>query len=285
MTSQSPAGAPNVDAGRPDLLAAILAATQQSVSVAQRRRPLTVLERAAAARTPRGAAFRDALVSTTRLPVIAECKRRSPSRGVLRADYRPADIAMAYERAGAAAVSVLTEPAFFDGALSDLEAVRDAVSIPILRKDFIVAEYQLVEARAAGADAVLLIVAALDDAPLAHLLQVATSNGLAALVEVHDAAELTRALAAGADLVGVNNRNLRTLDVDLAASFSVIGGVPTGSVAVAESGIRTGGDLEALRRAGYDAFLVGESLMSEVHPGIALEELLRAGGSVPRGRR
>ena len=285
MTGQSPATGPSVDAGRPDLLAAILAATQQSVSVAQRRRPLTVLERAAAGRAPRGAAFRDALVSTTRLPVIAECKRRSPSRGVLRADYRPADIARGYERAGAAAVSVLTEPAFFDGALSDLEAVRDAVSIPILRKDFIVAEYQLVEARAAGADAVLLIVAALDDASLAHLLQVATSSGLAALVEVHDAAELTRALAAGADLVGVNNRNLRTLDVDLAASFSVIGGVPAGCVAVAESGIRTGGDLEALRRAGYDAFLVGESLMSEVDPGIALEELLRAGGSVPRGGR
>ena len=285
MMSRSAATGPNVDADRPDLLAAILAATQESVSVAKRRRPLVALERAAAARTPRGVAFRDALVSTTCLPVIAECKRRSPSRGVLRADYRPADIAMAYERAGAAAVSVLTEPAFFDGALSDLEAVRDAVSIPILRKDFIVAEYQLVEARAAGADAVLLIVAALDDAALAHLLRVATSSGLAALVEVHDEAELARALEAGADLVGVNNRNLRTLDVDLAASFSVIGGVPKGGVAVAESGIRTGGDLEALRRAGYDAFLVGESLMSEADPGTALEELLRTGGSVPRGRR
>lgn len=285
MTSGPAATGRNGGVERPDLLAAILAATQHAVSVAEGRQPLAVLERAAAARAPRSSAFRDALVSTTRQPVIAECKRRSPLRGVLRADYRPADIAMAYERAGAAAVSVLTEPAFFDGALADLEAVRDAVNIPILRKDFIVAEYQLVEARAVGADAVLLIVAALDDAGLAHLLRVATSLGLAALVEVHDDAELARALEAGADLVGVNNRNLRTLDVDLAASFSMIGGVPKNGVAVAESGIRTGGDLQALRRAGYDAFLVGESLMSEADPGTALEDLLRAGGSVPRGRR
>ena len=270
---------------RPDLLAAIVAATRQALSETERRRPRAILEQAGAGRTPRGAMFREALVREHDLPVIAECKRRSPSKGVLRADYRAADIAAGYERAGAAAVSVLTEPAFFDGSLGDLSSVRERVALPVLRKDFIVAEYQLVESRAQGADAVLLIVAALDDATLAHLLRTASSLGLAALVEIHDERELSRALDAGGDIIGVNNRDLRTLDVDLEASFSLVDRIPESGVAVAESGIKTGHDLEALRRAGYDAFLVGESLMIRADPGDALETLLGSAGSIVRSRR
>ena len=285
MTASPAAAGRSLDACHPDLLAAIVAATQQAVGVARQRRPLAAVERAAGRRAPRASAFRDALVSEDRLRVIAECKRRSPSKGVLRADYRAAEIAVAYERSAAAAVSVLTEPAFFDGALEHLEAVRDAVSIPILRKDFIVTEYQLVEARAAGADAVLLIVAALDDPALGRLLRAATGLGLAALVEVHNGVELARALEAGGEIIGVNNRNLRTLEVDLDASYSLVDGIPESGVAVAESGIKTGDDLHALRRAGYDAFLVGESFMTQADPGAALANLLQADDSVRRSCR
>ena len=153
--------------------------------------------------------------------VIAECKRRSPSRGVLRADYDPVAIARGYAEAGAAAISVLTEPTFFDGSLDHLRAVRAAVAVPVLRKDFIVSEYQILEAKAAGADAVLLIVAALDPVELRALAGCAAGLGLDALVEVHDAGELRAAIDAGARIVGVNNRNLRTLEVDVKASEAV----------------------------------------------------------------
>ena len=286
MMGRSATAGREVSPPRPDLLAAIVAATRQSLSEVELRTPRAVLERVAAERTPRGGMFRDALVREHDVPVIAECKRRSPSKGVLRADYRAVDIAAAYERAGAAAVSVLTEPAFFDGSLQDLSSVRETVTLPILRKDFIVAEYQLVESRAHGADAVLLIVAALDDATLVHLIRTASALGLAALVEVHNAGELGRALDAGGDIIGVNNRNLRTLDVDLEASMSLVDEIPESGVAVAESGIKTSRDLLALRRAGYNAFLVGESLVSRADPGDALETLLRIEEeSVARSRR
>ncbi len=169
--------------------------------------------------------FRAALAAPG-LRVIAECKRRSPSRGVLRAEYDPVAIARRYVDAGAAAISVLTEPTFFDGALAHLEAVRAAVDVPLLRKDFVVDQYQLLEARASGADAVLLIVAALDDAALGQLSRDARALGLDVLVEVHDDAELDRATAAGADLIGVNNRNLRTLAVDVDASFRLAARMP-----------------------------------------------------------
>ena len=270
---------------RPDLLEAIIGATRHAVAAAERRRPLAQVEQAAARRSPRGEAFRAALRLPDRVPIIAECKRRSPSRGVLCEDYQPPAIARAYESTGAAAISVLTEPAFFDGRLDHLAAVREAVAIPLLRKDFIVSVYQLAEARAAGADAALLIVAALDDPMLRRLVAAATGFGLAALVEVHDAAELSRALAAEARIIGVNNRNLRTLDVDLDASFSLVASIPENVIAVAESGIKTSDDLRALREAGYDGFLVGESLVTRSDPGAALTALLSGAAATPREKR
>jgi indole-3-glycerol phosphate synthase len=225
---------------------------------------------------PRG--FRNAIAAPG-LQVIAECKRRSPSRGVLRADYVPASIAASYERGGAAAISVLTEPTFFDGDLAHLEAVRDAVSLPLLRKDFVVDEYQLVEARVSGADAVLLIVAALADAEMRRLMRSASGLGLDVLVEVHDDPELDRALDAGATLVGVNNRNLRTLEVDVDASFRLAARLPAGILAVAESGLRTRDDLNRLAQAGYKGFLIGERLMTTPDPGAALAALLGRGAA------
>ena len=279
-------GVPEQPTGtRPDLLEAIVGATRHAVAAAERDRPLAEVEEAAAQRSPRGEALRAALSSSDSVSVIAECKRRSPSRGVLREDYQPAAIASAYERAGAAAISVLTEPAFFDGGLDHLEAAREAVTIPLLRKDFIVSAYQLVETRAGGADAALLIVAALDDATLGDLVAAATRLGLAALVEVHDADELSRALAAKARIIGVNNRNLRTLEVDIAASLSLVASIPEDVIAVAESGIKTSDDLRGLRQAGYDGCLVGESLVTESDPGAALTALLRGVGATPRGTR
>jgi indole-3-glycerol phosphate synthase len=210
--------------------------------------------------------------------VIAECKRRSPSRGVLKADYDAPSIARAYEAAGAAAISVLTEPTFFDGSLDDLAAVRAAVGVPDLRKDFVVSEYQQFEARAAGADAVLLIVAALAPDELRRLLKQAAALGLDVLVEVHDGGELDVAVGAGAALIGVNNRNLRTLAVDVRASEDLIARMPSGIVAVSESGLKSAGDLVRLGRLGYRAFLIGERFMTDPDPGAALRVLLEAAG-------
>lgn len=263
---------------RPDLLAAIVAATERRVADAKAERPLAVLEREAASRTPSAPAFTAALTRTGRVNVIAECKRRSPSRGVLSVHYDPVAIARTYAMAGAAAISVLTEPAFFDGDLAHLAAVREAVSVPLLRKDFVVDEYQLVEARAAGADAVLLIVGALDDAALTRLHAEATTLGMAVLVEVHDAAELARALSCGARIVGVNNRNLRTLEVDVRASHEVAARMPAEVIAVSESGLRTTEELAALQAEGYRAFLIGERLMTSRDPAGVLSALV--GGRV-----
>src|SRR5262245_4178534 len=239
-----------------DLLQAIVAATKTRVATRRAELSAASLEgRTILQGAPRG--FRNALAAPG-LHVIAECKRRSPSRGVLREDYVPASIAAGDERGGAAAISVLTEPTFFDGDLAHLEAVRDAVSLPLLRKDFIVDEYQLLEARASGADAVLLIVAALADGEMGRLMASASGWGLDVLVEVHDENEFDRALAAGATLVGVNNRNLRTLEVDVDASFRLAARLPTGVLAVAESGLRTRDDLHRLAQVGYKGFLIGE---------------------------
>ena len=282
MTSTAPAGQPPRRIGAPDLLEAIVAATRREVAFREQRVSLDALEHVAAHRSPRGAAFRTGLAAPGAFNVIAECKRRSPSKGVLRSDYQPERVAREYEASGAAAISVLTEPAFFDGALDHLAAVREAVALPLLRKDFIVSRYQLVEARAAGADAVLLIVAAVTDDQLRCLLRAAGEYGLAALVEVHDRAELARALAAEAGIVGVNNRNLRTLEVDLDASHALIAEMPPAVVAVAESGLRSGADLVALRQAGYHAFLVGESFMTRESPGAALRGMLEACGEPAR---
>jgi indole-3-glycerol phosphate synthase len=218
--------------------------------------------------------FRAALGRTDRINIIAECKRRSPSRGVLRADYDAAAIAASYSAAGAAAISVLTEPTFFDGSLEDLARVREAVATPLLRKDFVVSEYQLAEARAAGADAVLLIAGALAPAELARLQARAHDFGLDVLVEVHDGEELSAALAAGAAIVGVNNRNLRTLAVDLDVSEELIARIPKSVTVVSESGIKTPEDIARFRQLGYHAFLIGERFMACADPGAELRGLL-----------
>lgn len=257
-----------------DVLTTIVAATRRIVSVREAREPLGALERRAAKRPVSPGRFRAAVARTDRVNVIAECKRRSPSRGVLRADYDPVSIAGAYEAAGAAAISVLTEPTFFDGSLDHLAAVRARVDLPLLRKDFIVSEYQLFEARAAGADAVLLIVAALERAELTSLMRRAADVGLGTLVEVHNADELHVAVDAGAEAIGVNNRNLRTLDVDVQASNALVAEIPRNVVAVSESGLRSAADLDRLRALGYTAFLIGERFMTAAEPGNALRELL-----------
>jgi indole-3-glycerol phosphate synthase len=257
------------------LLATIVAATRRIVEVRAEGEPLAVLERRALAVTPRPGAFARALARADRVNVIAECKRRSPSRGVLRREYDPAAIAASYATAGAAAISVLTEPTFFDGALAHLSAVRGAVTIPVLRKDFVVSEYQLLEARALGADAVLLIVAALSPTELTQLSGRAAELGLDALVEVHDAGELATAIDTGAAIVGVNNRNLRTLEVDVRASDALIARMPASVIAVSESGLKSADDLRRLGAQGYRAFLIGERFMSSPDPGEALAGLLQ----------
>jgi indole-3-glycerol phosphate synthase len=256
-----------------DLLATIVAATRRIVEVREQREPIAALAARAEKSRPRAGRFRAALDGS--FPrIVAECKRRSPSRGVLKQTYDAASIARSYERAGAAAISVLTEPTFFDGALAHLEAVREAVEVPVLRKDFIVTDYQLLEARASGADAVLLIVAALGAPLLARLHARAAALGLDVLVEVHNADELSMALDAGAVIVGVNNRNLRTLDVDVTASETLAARMPSGIVRVSESGLKDASDLVRLRQHGYDAFLIGERFMTAGDPGAALHALV-----------
>jgi indole-3-glycerol phosphate synthase len=258
----------------PDLLNTIVAATRRIVEVRETARPATTLAREQT-RMPRAQAFEEALRNrqiTTR--VIAECKRRSPSKGILRSNYDPAAHARAYAEAGAVAISVLTEPTFFDGAPEHLRAVRQAVSVPLLRKDFIVTEYQLLEAAVLGADAVLLIVAALNQQMLTALIRSASAQSLAALVEIHDVDELHRAVDAGARIIGVNSRNLRTLAVDPDVFGRVAEQLPNSTTKVAESGIRTGADIARLSQIGYDAFLVGERLITKPDPGAALRELV-----------
>ena len=256
-----------------DLLQAIVAGTKRIVEVRSARESLAHVRKRAEKATARPGVFRSALARSG-VNVIAECKRRSPSKGVLRPEYDAVAIAKDYEDAGAAAISVLTEPTFFDGSLEDLAAVRAAVDVPLLRKDFIVSEYQLLEARAAGADAVLLIVAALRPAELKVLHDHARRHGLDVLVEVHDATELSIAIDAGACIVGVNNRNLRTLTVDVHASDALIASMPADVIAVSESGLKTADDLRRLRALGYRAFLMGERFMTAADPGVALASLL-----------
>jgi indole-3-glycerol phosphate synthase len=254
------------------VLAAATASARRS-AIERARVSAAAIEAEAARAAPRGDAFVAALLRPG-INVIAECKRRSPSRGILRREYQPESIARAYETAGAAAISVLTEATFFDGALDHLRRVRDAVSIPVLRKDFLSIDFQLLEARAAGADAVLLIVAALTDATLTDLLECARKLELAALVEVHDEQELARAVGAGASVLGVNSRNLTTLEVDTGTFERLAGSLPARVPAVAESGLREATDLRRLKARGYDAFLIGERLMTIDDPGAALGVLL-----------
>ena len=265
-----------IDTPAANLLETIVAATRRTVEIRAAARSAAVLERELRPR-PAGAAFEQALRSAPEPRVIAECKRRSPSRGVLRRNYDPAAHARAYEAAGAAAISVLTEPTFFDGSLEHLVAVRDAVQVPLLRKDFIICRYQLLEAAVSGADAVLLIVAALEPDLLHGLIVDALDLGLAPLVEVHDAAEVDRAVDAGARIIGVNSRDLKTLSVERSALELVAQQLPRDVLAVAESGIKSRAEMDRLSALGYQAFLVGERLIAEDDPGAALRQLRAAG--------
>lgn len=270
-----------MNAATPSVLAQILQSTRELLEQRKRALPLEQFRRSATEHpaTPRG--FRAALARPG-ISVIAEFKRRSPSAGVLREHADLAELVRAYERGGASALSVLTEEANFAGSLDDLSTARGLCALPALRKDFIVDEYQLLEACMAGADAVLLIVAALSDFELSALQDQARALSLDVLVEVHDRGELARALAVGAELIGVNNRDLRDFSVDLQRTMQLRGAIPDGVVVVSESGIGSSEQLRELEREGVDAVLVGESLMRAAEPEQALRELLGepvAGGS------
>ena len=257
------------------ILDEILTHKTAEVARAKLLRPAATLAREAAGDARPIRSLSAALRQASGVAVIAEVKRRSPSRGLIRPDFDPVAIARAYEEAGAAAISVLTDERFFGGELGFLEAIREAVDLPLLRKDFVVDPYQIDEARVAGADAVLLIVAALTPERLAQLHRHARGLGLDVLVEVHDEAEWEVARRIGADLVGVNNRDLRTFEVDLSTTerIAALGG-DDDVLLVAESGIATCEDIERLQRFGARGFLVGESLMREPDPGKALEALI-----------
>jgi indole-3-glycerol phosphate synthase len=256
-------------------LAEILEHKRRELAQAREREPGDALARRARTRSEAPRGFRRALESGERPRVIAELKRRSPSKGEIRPDFDAVACARAYAAAGAAALSVLTDERFFGGSLALLAEVREAVSLPLLRKDFILDAYQVDEARVYGADAVLLIAAALDASALRSLAAHAESLGMDALVEVHDERELEAALAAGADLIGINNRDLRTFQVDLGVTERLAGKIPEGCIVVAESGIFTPSDWERLTAAGAHAFLVGEALMRESDVGAALRRLRR----------
>jgi len=259
-----------------NVLDRILAQKAVEMREAKARLGAAELERAARAVERPVAGLARALLRCDGVAVIAEIKRRSPSKGLIRADFDAEKIALAYQAAGAAGISVLTDESFFGGSLEILRQVRAAVATPLLRKDFVIDPYQIDEARVAGADAVLLIVAALPDAELLALHRHATGLGLDVLVEVHDEAELERALAIGAKLVGVNNRDLRTFEVDLATTERLAARIADPEVVlVAESGIGSPADVARLARVGARGFLVGESLMRQPDPGRALEALRR----------
>ena len=269
----------------PASLDQIVAATRRKVAADRKAADLRQLDQRAQIHVPRG--FRRLLQAKARTgpAIIAELKKASPSRGLIRADFDPARLAVEFERAGAAALSVLTETEFFQGSLQNLQsASAAATTLPCLRKDFIVDEFQVLEACAYAADAILLIVAALTPSEITALARRAGEFGLDVLCEVHNETELRLASDAGCDLIGVNNRDLRTLQVDLQTAFRLAGQIPSHTLAIAESGIRSATDLGRLRAAGYHAFLVGESLMQAKSPGEALQELLEADRSLALGR-
>jgi indole-3-glycerol phosphate synthase len=235
--------------------------------------PLCALEAMIAGRPP-VRDFKAALGAEAGCAIIAEVKRRSPSRGLLRADFDPVRIAREYESCGAAAVSVLTDETFFGGCDADLAAVKDAVSLPVLRKEFIIDPYQVCESRAIGADAILLIAAVLAEGQLREYRDLAASLGLAALVEIHNREELEKALSAGAEIVGINNRDLKTFVTDIRTSLALAPLIPKGRIGVSESGIRTRAEIETLLKAGIRVFLIGETLIAAPEIGPKLKELL-----------
>jgi indole-3-glycerol phosphate synthase len=252
----------------------ILANTQLEVNARKAAADYGLLERRAAAHTPRGFIARLREVGNDGPAIISEIKKASPSKGLIRSDFHPETLARALESAGAAALSVLTDTKFFQGSLQDLAAASAAVRIPCLRKDFILDPFQILEARAAGADAILLIVSSHTDAALRDLRDEAHRMGLDVLCETHDREELDRAVQLGFDLIGVNSRDLRTFTVSTEPLLELAQWIPAEAVKVAESGIRTAADIAQLRAAGYGAFLVGEALMRQPDPGAALACLL-----------
>ena len=254
------------------ILDRIVEARRESIAHRKRVLPDVALKLAVGkAEAPRD--FAGAL-SRPGVNVIAELKKASPSRGVIREDYAPADLAPKLEAAGAAALSVLTEEEFFSGSLLDMKAARKAVNIPVLRKDFIIDPWQVWEARAAGADAFLLIAAILSAESLRELLELGRRIGMEPLVEVHSREEVGRAIAVGARIIGVNNRDLRNFNVTVETSLELVEAIPEQCIAVSESGLRTHDDLVRLRNAGFDAFLIGEHLMKEPDPGAPLRVLI-----------
>ncbi len=263
----------NAGSNSKSILGRIVEARREAIAHRKRALPLVALKIAAEKKAPAPRDFYGALTRSA-CNVIAELKKASPSRGLLREDYHPAALAAGFEQAGAVALSVLTEEDFFQGSLAHLKEARAAVRLPVLRKDFIVDPWQVWEARAAGADSFLLIVAVLDDAALRELLALGRELKMEALVEVHTRGELARAVDAGARLIGVNNRDLGNFEVRLETSLELVEGIPDECAAVSESGLRSRDDLERLRRAGFDAFLIGEHLMTCPDPGAALRSLL-----------
>jgi indole-3-glycerol phosphate synthase len=255
-------------------LTKILASTARDLEERKAATSARALEQAAAAHQPRGFARALRQKAADGPAVIAELKKASPSRGLIRADFEPAALAAGLARAGAAALSVLTEERFFQGSLRNLELASQASGLPCLRKDFIVDEFQLLEARAHGADAILLIAAALSDVDLRQLASQAHALELDVLCEVHTASELDRVLDLDCDAVGVNNRDLKTFTVGLEISLDLAAKLPAGAVHVSESGIETAEDMHRLRAVGFHAFLIGESLMRQADPEKALESLL-----------
>jgi indole-3-glycerol phosphate synthase len=256
----------------------ILAATRDRVARAKERAAVRPLEKAAAAHTPRG--FRKRLAAMAQLgpAVIGELKKASPSKGVIRGSFPVATLANQLARAGASALSVLTDEEFFHGSLANLLEASAATELPCLRKDFIIDEFQITEARAHHADAILLILAALDDETFRRLLDFARALDLDALCEVHDEEELRRALEGGADIIGVNSRNLKTFQVSLDTLCDMAASIPNHVLRVAESGIDSGADIRELHSSGYQAFLIGEALMRAEDPGQKLQQLLQEAG-------
>jgi indole-3-glycerol phosphate synthase len=265
------------------VLADIIAATRRKVDECRANSDLTELEERAEAHVPRG--FRKAIesASLTGPAMIAELKKASPSRGVIRPDFDPRLLAPELEVAGATALSVLTDEEFFQGSLANLQAASAETRLPCLRKDFILDEFQILEARANLADAMLLIVAALEQRELLSLAKRAAELKLDVLCEVHDEEELGRALDAGCEMIGVNNRDLKTFKIDLNVALRLAHMLPLGVVAIAESGIETGADISRLRAAGYNGFLIGEALMRAPRPGEALKALLHDAGAAAAG--
>ena len=258
-----------------DILNKIIAVKREEIKDAINRKPLTAMREDAESR----ALTRDfvgalrAKIAAGRPAVIAEIKKASPSKGVLRADFIPADIAQSYAEFGAACLSVLTDQQFFQGSIDHLKQARASCSLPVLRKDFIIDAYQVYESRVMGADCILLIAACLDDAQMKSFEALAMSLDMAVLVEVHDAAELARALLLRTSVIGINNRNLNTFEVSLDTTLSLMDQVPKDRLLVTESGIATREDVQRLRNAGVNTFLVGEAFMRADEPGMALMEL------------